>query len=40
MKVATMRPTVVLRMFGDPELEGVAREVEGTVIRIMDAACA
>ena len=40
VKVATMRPTAVLGMFGDRELDGVAREVEETLIRIIDATCA
>jgi uncharacterized protein (DUF302 family) len=39
VKVATMKPTEVLKLFGDPELQGVAREVEEVIIRIMDAAC-
>ena len=39
IKVATLRPTVLLNLFGNPELESVAREVEDTVIRIIDSAC-
>jgi uncharacterized protein (DUF302 family) len=38
--VATLRPTALLRLFGAPELEPVAREVEETILRIIDAACA
>jgi len=37
--VSTMKPTAVLALFGRPELEPVAREVEETMIRIIDAAC-
>ena len=40
VKVSTMLPTVVLRLFGAPELEPVAQEVETTIIRIIDTACA
>ena len=39
VKVSTMRPTVLLRLFGTPELEPVAKEVEETIIRIIDSAC-
>jgi uncharacterized protein (DUF302 family) len=39
VQVATMRPTAVLKLFGAPELEPVAREVEAVVLRIVDAAC-
>ena len=40
VKVSTMLPTVILRLFGAPELEPVAQEVETTIIRIIDTACA
>ena len=39
IKVATLRPTVLLNLFGNPDLESVAREVEDTVIRIIDSTC-
>jgi uncharacterized protein (DUF302 family) len=39
VKVATLRPTALLNMFGNPELAAVAKDVEQTMIRIIDAAC-
>ena len=39
VKVATLKPTELLRLFGNPELAPVAREVEDTIIRIIDKAC-
>ena len=39
IKIATLRPTVLLNLFGNPDLESVAREVEDTVIRIIDSTC-
>jgi len=39
VKVATLKPTAILSLFGQPELEPVAEEVETTMIRIIDAAC-
>ena len=33
--LATLRPTTLLAMFNVPELEGVAREVETTIEKIM-----
>ena len=39
VKVATLKPTELLRLFGNPELAPVAREVEETIIRIIDKAC-
>jgi uncharacterized protein (DUF302 family) len=39
VKVATIRPTKMLDLFGDLKLQGVAREVEETMIRIIDSAC-
>jgi uncharacterized protein (DUF302 family) len=38
--IATIRPSAMLTMFGNPELEQVARDVEATMLRIIDAACA
>jgi uncharacterized protein (DUF302 family) len=40
VKVATIRPTMLLNLFDSPELQAVAREVEDTLVRIIDAACA
>ncbi|MFC1597093.1 DUF302 domain-containing protein [Planctomycetota bacterium] len=39
VKVSTLKPTAVLGLFNRPELEPVAKEVEETMIRIIDAAC-
>ncbi len=39
VKVSTLKPTAILALFDRPELEPVAREVEGAMIRIIDAAC-
>jgi uncharacterized protein (DUF302 family) len=39
VKISTLRPTAVLGMFGRPELEPVAQEVEETLLRIIDTAC-
>ena len=38
--VSTLRPRGLLQMFGYAELQPVAREVEDTLIRIIDTACA
>ncbi len=40
VKVATIRPTMLLNLLDTPELQDVAKEVEDTLIRIIDAACA
>lgn len=40
VKVATIRPTMLLNLFDSPELQAVARDVEDTLIRIIDTACA
>jgi len=40
VKVATIRPSMLLNLFDSPELQAVAREVENTLIRIIDTACA
>jgi uncharacterized protein (DUF302 family) len=40
VKVATIRPSMLLNLFDSPDLQAVAREVEDTLIRIIDAACA
>ena len=36
--LATLKPTTLLAMFNVPQLEGVAREVENTIIKIMKEA--
>jgi uncharacterized protein (DUF302 family) len=33
--LASLRPTILLGMFDSPQLEGVAKEVEDTIVRIM-----
>jgi len=38
--LATLRPTTLLAMFNAPELDGVAREVEATIVKIMKEAAA
>ena len=38
--LATLKPTILLAMFNTPELEGVAREVEVAIVRIMKQAAA
>lgn len=39
VKVSTLRPTAILGLFGRPELEPIAEEVEESMIRMIDAAC-
>ena len=39
VKVSTLKPTAVLSLFGNPELEEIAKEVEDAIIRIIDSAC-
>jgi uncharacterized protein (DUF302 family) len=36
--VATLKPTILLAMFNTPQLEGAAREVEDTIVKIMKEA--
>ncbi len=36
--LATLKPTTMLAMFNSPQLEGVAREVEETIVKIMKEA--
>ena len=38
--LATIRPTALLDLFQSPELGAVAREVEETIVKIMDEAAA
>jgi uncharacterized protein (DUF302 family) len=33
--LATLKPTTLLAMFNAPHLEGVAQEVEDTIVKIM-----
>ncbi len=39
VKVATVKPTALLEMFGKSDLSEVAQEVEQAIIRVIDAAC-
>jgi len=36
--LATLRPTTLLAMFNTPQLEGVAKETEDTISKIMQEA--
>src|SRR5664280_2118071 len=36
--LATLKPTILLAMFNSPQLEGVAQEVEHTIVKIMKEA--
>ena len=36
--LATLKPTTLLAMFNTPQLEGVAQEVEDTIVKIMNQA--
>ncbi|MHB8863210.1 MAG: DUF302 domain-containing protein [Pirellulaceae bacterium] len=38
--LATLKPTTLLAMFNSPQLEGVAQEVEATILKIMEEAAA
>jgi len=38
VKLSTVRPSAMIGMFGQPDLEEVAREVEETILEIMDEA--
>lgn len=37
-KLATLKPTALIGLFPNPELKGVAEDVEATLVRIMDEA--
>ncbi len=39
-KLATIKPTALLDLFPNPELKGVAQEVEATIVKIMAEAAA
>ena len=36
--LATLKPTTLLALFNTPQLKGVAREVEDTIVKIMEEA--
>jgi uncharacterized protein (DUF302 family) len=36
--LATLKPTILLAMFNTPQLEGVAQDVEDTIVKIMKEA--
>ena len=38
--LATLKPTTLLAMFNSPQLEGVAQEVEATILKIMEETAA
>ena len=38
--LATLKPTTLLAMFNTPQLQGVAQEVEDTIVKIMKEAAA
>ena len=38
--LATLKPTTLLAMFNEPQLEGVAQEVEAAIVKIMEEAVA
>ena len=38
--LATLKPTTLLALFGSPELETVAQDVEATIVKIMTEAAA
>jgi len=37
--VTSLKPTAVLSLFGNPEIQPIARQIEDAIIRIIDAAC-
>ena len=39
VKIVTLRPTLLLGIFGNPDLAPVAQDVEDTMFRIIDSAC-
>ncbi len=38
--VATLKPSAVLSLFGNPEIQPIAQQIEDAIIRIIDSACA
>jgi uncharacterized protein (DUF302 family) len=39
VKIVTLRPTLLLGIFGNPDLAPVAQDVEDAMFRIIDSAC-
>ena len=39
VKVAALKPTKLLQLFGNPKLAPIARDLEETIVRIIDEAC-
>jgi len=39
VKIITLKPTVLIKMFGKPELDAVAKDIENTMIAIIDSVC-
>ena len=39
VKVATLKPTALIGLFGSPELEPVARDVEAALLQAINQAC-
>ncbi len=39
VKVVTLKPTAVLKLFGNPQLEPIAQQVEDTIVNIINSAC-
>ena len=39
VKVVTLKPTAVLGLFGNPQLEPVAKQVEDAIVNIINSAC-
>jgi uncharacterized protein (DUF302 family) len=37
--VASLRPSAVLSLFGNPEIQPIAQQIEDAIIRIIDSAC-
>lgn len=37
VKITTIRPTILLNMFGNPDLAPIAKDVEDTLLRIIDS---
>lgn len=39
VKVVTLKPTAVIGLFGNPELDAAAKQVEDTIVNIINSAC-
>jgi uncharacterized protein (DUF302 family) len=39
VNIATLKPSAVLSLFGNPEIQPIAEQMEDVIIRIIDAAC-